>query len=60
MVKRFAMILAGFIVSIGTALAQSEISGTVISEDTGEPVVGATVSVVGTKTGEGNRPLRTV
>lgn len=51
MVKRFAMILAGFIVSIGTALAQSEISGTVISEDTGEPVVGATVSVVGTKTG---------
>lgn len=51
MVKRFAMILTGLIVSIGTALAQSEISGTVISEDTGEPVVGATVSVVGTKTG---------
>lgn len=51
MLKRFTMILAGIIVSIGTALAQSEISGTVVSEDTGEPVVGATISIVGTKTG---------
>ncbi len=42
--------LFSFILS-GIAMAQSEISGTVISKDDGEPIVGATVQVIGTGVG---------
>ncbi len=50
MVKRLSMILAGLFLSIGIALAQSQVSGTVTDEN-GEPVAGAGVKVVGTNTG---------
>ncbi|AGB27475.1 TonB-linked outer membrane protein, SusC/RagA family [Prevotella dentalis DSM 3688] len=50
MVKRLTMILAGLFLSIGMALAQSQVSGTVVDEN-GDPVVGAAVRVAGTKTG---------
>ncbi|MGI6243993.1 MAG: SusC/RagA family TonB-linked outer membrane protein [Prevotella sp.] len=50
MVKRLTMILAGLFLTIGVALAQSQVSGTVTDEN-GEPVVGAAVRVSGTKTG---------
>lgn len=51
MVKRLTSIIAALFLVVGTALAQSTISGTVISAEDGEPVVGASVIVGGTKTG---------
>lgn len=50
MVKRLTMLLAGLFITIGVALAQSQVSGTVTDEN-GEPIVGAAIRVVGTKTG---------
>lgn len=47
--KRFQMTIAALLVS-GAMLAQSQVSGTV-TDDNGEPVVGAAVRVDGTKTG---------
>ena len=46
MVKRLSMVLAGLFLCLGVALAQSEISGTVVSADDGGPVVDASVLVV--------------
>lgn len=51
MVKRLATILTGLFLVIGTALADDRFSGVVTSSDTGEPIVGATVKVVGTTLG---------
>ena len=48
--KKFLMTLLCVLLSATTALAQSHVTGTVVDE-TGEPVVGATVMVKGTKTG---------
>ena len=47
MVKKLTMILAGIFLSIGIATAQTQISGTVVDSGDGEPVIGATVMVVG-------------
>ena len=41
---------AGVLLSTGVALAQSHISGKVTSAEDGEPVIGASVKVVGSKT----------
>lgn len=51
MVKRFATIFAGLFLSVGVAVAQSSVKGTVTSSEDGSPVVGAAVMVDGTKTG---------
>ena len=51
MVKKLTMILAGLFLSFGMALAQTQISGTVVSEEDGEPVIGASVLVEGTSVG---------
>ena len=51
MEKRLMMFLVGLFLSLGTALAQTEISGTVVSSDDGQPVVGASILVSGTHTG---------
>ena len=48
--KRFAIVMAGTLLSAG-ALAQSTVKGTVISQDDGMPIVGATIRVEGTNTG---------
>lgn len=45
------MVLVSLVLSIGTALAQNSIKGTVISSEDGEPVIGATVKIVGTNDG---------
>lgn len=45
------MIFAGLFLMIGVALAQSSVKGTVTSSEDGEPIVGASVMVDGTKTG---------
>ncbi len=51
MKKRFAMLLFGLMLSLGVALAQNRVSGTVVSQEDGEPVIGASVKVVGTSQG---------
>lgn len=41
----------GLILSTGIALAQTTVTGKVVSQEDGEPVIGASVRIVGTKTG---------
>ena len=45
------MILAGLFLTMGVALAQSQVRGTVVSSEDGEPIVGASIMVLGTKSG---------
>ena len=45
------MFLACLLLSVGAAMAQTQASGTVTSSEDGQPVVGASVKVVGTNTG---------
>ena len=51
MKRKLTMILAGLFLSIGMALAQTSITGTVVSQEDGQPVIGATVRVPGSNTG---------
>lgn len=51
MVKKLTMFLAALLLSAVGAVAQTQVNGTVVSQDDGEPVVGATVMVVGTQVG---------
>ena len=51
MEKRLMLFIAAFFLMIGTALAQTKVNGTVISQEDNEPVIGASVLVVGTNTG---------
>ena len=50
MKKRFALLLVGLFLSIGMSWAQTTISGTVY-EESGDPCIGATVLIQGTKQG---------
>ncbi len=50
MEKRLMMLMVGLILSLGMAFAQNKITGTVF-EDNGEPCIGATVMIQGTKQG---------
>ena len=49
--KRFTLLLASLFICVGAALAQVKISGTVISSEDGQPVIGASIVVVGTGQG---------
>ena len=51
MKKRLTMFLAAMLLCVGTALAQTKVSGTVLSQEDGQPIIGAAVKVVGTSTG---------
>ena len=51
MEKRLTMILASLFLFFGMAFAQTQVSGTVVSQDDNEPIVGATVQVVGSNVG---------
>ena len=51
MKKRLTMFLAVLFLCMGTALAQTKVSGTVLSQDDGQPIIGAAVKVDGTSTG---------
>ena len=51
MEKRLTMFLACLFLSLGMAMAQTQISGTVVSSDDGLPIIGASVMVDGTKNG---------
>ncbi|MDE5783330.1 MAG: TonB-dependent receptor [Prevotella sp.] len=48
MEKRLMTLLAVLFLFVGGVLAQTKVSGTVVSQDDGQPVIGATVKVVGT------------
>ena len=43
--------MACLFLSLGMALAQTKVNGTVVSQEDGEPIIGATVLVVGTQVG---------
>lgn len=49
--KRFSLLLLSVVLLCTTALAQVSITGTVVQASDNEPIIGATVTVVGTKTG---------
>ena len=51
MEKRLTMILASLFLCVGMALAQTSVTGTVVSQEDGLPVVGATVRVEGSNSG---------
>ena len=51
MEKRLMTLLVGLFLFIGGALAQTKVNGTVVSQDDGEPVIGASILVVGTQIG---------
>lgn len=51
MKKRLTMVLAGLSLGAGVSMAQSELSGTVVSSEDGQPVIGASVVIEGSKTG---------
>ena len=51
MEKRLTMFLACLFLSLGMAMAQTQISGTVVSSEDGLPIIGASVMVDGTKNG---------
>ena len=51
MKKRLTMLLAALVLCIGGVLAQTKVNGTVVSQDDGQPVIGASVLVVGTQVG---------
>ena len=50
MEKKIMMFFACLFLSIGMAMAQTHVSGIVTSSEDGEPVIGATVKVVGSQT----------
>jgi len=49
MKKRLTVFLVGMFLAMGTVLAQNRITGTVVSADDGEPIIGASVLINGTK-----------
>lgn len=51
MEKRLLTLLVSLFLYIGTALAQTQVSGTVTSSEDGSPIVGASIKIVGTNTG---------
>ena len=51
MARRLTMVLAALFLCIGAALAQTNVSGTVISSEDGQPVIGASIVIIGTKQG---------
>ena len=51
MKQRLTMLLAAMLLMVGTALAQTKVNGTVVSQEDNEPVVGVSILVVGTNIG---------
>ena len=60
MERRLTMLLACLLLSIGMAFAQTKVTGTVISQEDGLPIIGATVMVEGTKTSYSHQHGRSV
>ncbi len=47
MERRLSLFFVCLMISIGAAFAQMDVSGTVVSQDDGEPIIGASVSISG-------------
>ncbi len=51
MIKKVTMLLACLFLTVGIASAQTRVTGTVVSQEDGLPIVGATIQIVGTNQG---------
>ena len=51
MIKKLMMMFAGLFLGVGMAMAQNRVSGTVTNSEDGLPIIGASVTVVGTNIG---------
>ncbi len=51
MKRKLSMLLACLFLCLGGVIAQTQVNGTVVSQDDGQPVIGATVQVPGTNVG---------
>ena len=51
MEKRLMTLLVGLFLLVGGVIAQTKVNGTVVSQEDGQPVIGASVMVVGTNVG---------
>ena len=51
MKKRLTLFFVSLFLCVGAALAQTKVSGTVLSQEDGQPIIGAAVKVDGTSTG---------
>ena len=51
MKKRLTLFFVSLFLCVGAALAQTKVTGTVLSQEDGQPIIGAAVKVVGTSTG---------
>ena len=51
MEKRLTMFMMSLFLFVGSALAQTKVSGTVLSAEDGQPIIGAAVKVDGTSIG---------
>ena len=51
MKERLTMFMVSLLLCVGSALAQTKVSGTVLSQEDGQPIIGAAVKVDGTNTG---------
>ncbi len=51
MEKRLTLFFVSLFLFVGSALAQTKVSGTVLSQEDGQPIIGAAVQVLGTQTG---------
>ena len=51
MKQRLTMFMISLFLFAGSALAQTKVSGTVLSQEDGQPIIGAAVKVEGTSTG---------
>ena len=47
MEKRLLFLLVNVLLFIGGAMAQTKVTGTVVSQEDGEPIIGASVVVAG-------------
>ena len=46
MKQRLTMFIVSLFLFVGTALAQTKVTGTVLSQEDGEPIIGATIKIV--------------
>ena len=51
MKQRLTLFFVSLFLFVGAALAQTKVTGTVLSQEDGQPIIGAAVKVVGTTTG---------
>ena len=56
MKKRLTLFMASILLFVGGAFAQTQVSGTVFSEEDQQPIIGATVRIDGIKVAMSLRP----